>query len=319
MGEVSSKKPYQLFRRKGSLKWYCRFSITGQGQFQRALNTEDEAQADRTAYEAWMRATIRSEQGQAIRERTFKAVAEEFIAKIDNDVKSGDAPQHLLHIDKPTIERYFIEFFGSKPIDAIKEKDIARYVEWRKTYWMDGPGKNIKTITYQRAGRTVSRPAPTDRKPTSDSRLRREMVTLKQVLKQAVKWGYLPANLMPDIQVERPKDSPRAGFTLAEYKKLVELAEKRVLETKVFSYLWRDRLRLLAFITLAGYSGLRPGEVLNLKFGDVVGLEKAREEYWKDHDIRLRVRGKTGARTIVAKVDAVSPLKMLGCRWPARR
>ena len=84
MGEANGKKPYQLFRRQGSLKWYCRFSVKDQGQFQRALNTEDEAEAEKRAQQVWMRATIRGEQGQSVKERTFKDVAEEKAYPVDS-------------------------------------------------------------------------------------------------------------------------------------------------------------------------------------------------------------------------------------------
>ena len=316
MGEANGKKPYQLFRRQGSLKWYCRFSVKDQGQFQRALNTEDEAEAERRAQQVWMRATIRGEQGQSVKERTFKDVAEEFLSKMEKEVANGEAPAHILSVDASSIKRYFIEFFGTKPIDAIKERDITRYLEWRKVYWVSGPGKNISTITYQRAGRTVSRPVVKDRKPTSSSRMRRELTVLKQILKQAVKWGYLPTHLMPEIELEKPRDNPRPGFTHEEFNRLLAISNTRCLEPPIFSHLWRERQKLNAYIVLAGYSGLRPGEMFNLNFGDIVGLPKAKEEYWNDtHDIRIRVRGKTGARTIVAKFDAVAPLRMLSTLW----
>ena len=308
-------KPYQLFQRKGSSKWYCRFSIPEQGQFQKSLKTEDEAEADKLAMLAYMRATVRAEQGQSIRERTFTDVAEEFITKIEKDVANKEKKDILLHVDVPTIKRYFIEFFKNKPIDAIKEKEIAAYMEWRKTYWVSGPGKDIKTITYKRAGRLISRPTPAVRQNTSYSRIRREIVLLKQILRYAINLGYLPAQLMPEIKLDRPKDSPRPGFTLDEFNRLYKMSEDKVGEAKLFSHLWRDRIKLMAFITIAGYSGLRPGEIFNLNFGDIIGLEKARAEHWKGHDIRIRVRGKTGGRTIVAKVNVVAPLRMLGELW----
>ena len=314
-GGTMGNKPYQLFRRKGSSKWYCRFSIPEQGQFQKALKTEDEAEADKLAMLAYMRATVRAEQGQSIRERTFTDVAEEFITKIEKDVANKEKKDILLHVDVPTIKRYFIEFFKNKPIDAIKEKDVAAYMEWRKTYWVSGPGKDIKTITYKRAGRLVSRPTPVDRKNTSYSRIRREIVLLKQILKQAVNLGYLPAQLMPEIKLDRPKDSPRPGFTLAEFNKLLEISEMRVKQYSIFSHQWVEKIRTRAFVILAGYSGMRPGEIFNLNFGDIIGLKEAKDNLSIKSDIRIRVRGKTGARTIVTKFDAVSPLKLLWTMW----
>ncbi|MEI6556860.1 MAG: site-specific integrase [Rhodospirillaceae bacterium] len=309
-------KPYQLFRRKGSTKWYCRFSIPEQGQFQKALKTEDETEADKLAMLAYMRATVRAEQGQSIRERTFTDVAGEFIAKIEKDVANREKKDILLHVDVPTIKRYFIEFFKNKPIDAIKEKDIAAYMEWRKTYWVSGPGKDIKTITYKRAGRLVSRPTPTDRTNTSYSRIRREIVLLKQILKQAVNWGYLPAQLMPEIKLDRPKDSPRPGFTMSEFNKLHKLAEDRLSGVKLFTQLWHERVMIMAYIKFSALSGMRPGEVLNLNFGDILGFEEAKDDHKKKKDIRIRVsKGKTGHRTIVAKYEAVASLKLLRSLW----
>ena len=60
---------------------------------------------------------------------------------------------------------------------------------------------------------------------------------------------------------------------------------------------------------------MRPGEIFNLNFGDIIGLKEAKDNLSIKSDIRIRVRGKTGARTIVTKFDAVSPLKLLWTRW----
>ena len=313
---AKGKKPYQLFKRNNSAMWYCRFSIAGQGQFHRSCETEDEDEAWDKARDIYTRAKIRGEQGQSVRERIFKDVAEEFLQKLEVDVESGELKKHVLTSDASSIKRYFIEFFGLKPIDCIKERDITRYIEWRKSYWTTGPGKNIETITYQRAGRSVTRPAAKDRTRTSQSRIRRELTVLKQVLKQAVKWGYLPSNLMPEFEIEKAPDNSRSGFTLEEYNRVIELAVSRHKETKEMSKLWHERLMVMAFVKLAGKSGMRPTELYNLNFGDIVGLKKASIEYKEKHDVRIRAHGKVEkSRTLVAKYEAVSTVRMLYAVW----
>ncbi len=45
-GNVQTER-YQLFQRAGSTKWQVRFSIKGQGQFKRSLDTDDLREAER--------------------------------------------------------------------------------------------------------------------------------------------------------------------------------------------------------------------------------------------------------------------------------
>lgn len=54
---------YQLFQRAGSTKWQMRFSIKGQGQFKRSLDTDAEREAERRAEALWYEATYRAKQG----------------------------------------------------------------------------------------------------------------------------------------------------------------------------------------------------------------------------------------------------------------
>jgi len=61
-GNVQAER-YQLFQRTGSTRWQVRFSIKGQGQFKRSLDTDDEREAERRAEAIWYEATYRAKQG----------------------------------------------------------------------------------------------------------------------------------------------------------------------------------------------------------------------------------------------------------------
>ena len=60
MGSSPSKERYQLFQRTGSTKWQMRFSIKGQGQIKRSLETSDRFEAERKAEEIWFEANYRA-------------------------------------------------------------------------------------------------------------------------------------------------------------------------------------------------------------------------------------------------------------------
>ena len=60
MGSSPSKERYQLFQRAGSAKWQMCFSIKGQGQVKRSLDTSDRSEAERRAEEIWFEANYRA-------------------------------------------------------------------------------------------------------------------------------------------------------------------------------------------------------------------------------------------------------------------
>ncbi|WP_245239628.1 hypothetical protein [Methylobacterium variabile] len=67
-----------------------RFSIRGQGQLKRSLDTDDLREAQRRAEAIWYEATYRAQQGLTARAHTFESVAEEYIAQILREVERGE-------------------------------------------------------------------------------------------------------------------------------------------------------------------------------------------------------------------------------------
>ncbi|PIK71731.1 integrase, partial [Methylobacterium frigidaeris] len=150
-GNVPDER-FQLFQRKGSAKWQIRFSIRGQGQLKRSLDTDDLREAQRRAEAIWYEATYRAQQGLTARAHTFESVAEEYIAQILREVERGERRADQGKSEPAVIRRYFVGYFGQKPVDAVSEADLERYAEWRRTYWTEGPGKLVTHIEYERGG-----------------------------------------------------------------------------------------------------------------------------------------------------------------------
>ncbi len=301
---------YQLFQRAGSTRWQVRFSIKGQGQFKRSLDTDDEREAERRAEAIWYEATYRAKQGLTAKTHTFESVAEAYIAQILREVERGERRADQGKSEPAVIRRYFVGYFGSKPIDAVSEADLERYAEWRRTYWTDGPGKLVSHIEYERDGHRLRRPVR--RSAPSLSRQRGESVVLRALLRWAARQGYLKTPPEISIKARRSPDNRRPSFEPHEFARLEAASLSRLVDPvmdgtgaevrasnrrswrikRLDDHTRRDRTVLHAYVMIGAFSGLRPTEMYNLTWGDVLGYRAGRGKGVDERDIRLQVRGK---------------------------
>ncbi|BAQ44486.1 tyrosine-type recombinase/integrase [Methylobacterium aquaticum] len=308
-GNVPDER-FQLFQRKGSAKWQMRFSIRGQGQLKRSLDTDDLREAQRRAEAIWYEATYRAQQGLTARAHTFESVAEEYIAQILREVERGERRADQGKSEPAVIRRYFVGYFGQKPVDAVSEADLERYAEWRRTYWTEGPGKLVTHIEYERGGHRLRRPVR--RSAPSLSRQRGELVVLRQLLRWASRQGYLKTPPEVTIKARRTPDNRRPSFEPHEFARLQEVSLSRLVDPimdgsgamveasdkrrwrikRLDDHTRRDRTLLHAYVMIGAFSGLRPTEMYNLTWGDVLGYRAGRGKPVDQRDIRLQVRGK---------------------------
>ncbi|SCD22738.1 tyrosine-type recombinase/integrase [Brucella inopinata] len=308
-----SKPPFTLFQREGSRSWNVRFSLGGK-QIRKSLETDDEHEAQRRAYEIWGEASYRVKNGLTANVKVFSTVAAEFIELIKQEAGRAERSQYHPRDWPPVIERYLIGFFGDKPIDTIKEPDIERYKEWRRTYWTTGPGKDIKYIRYERNGRILRR-SPRREVP-SVSRQRGELVIVRALFEQSMKWGFSSKLEVTDIKVRSKVDNSRPSFTPEEYTRLIETSLKRIYPDHSGKYrqnmhVLSDRVKLHSYIEIGAGTGLRPTEMKNLNWGHVVGFKEARIKALKDQDVRLQVQGKSKHGNVVPLRTIIPSLHML--------
>ena len=314
--QPSAALPFQLFQRAGSANWWVRFSIRGEGQVRRSLETRDRAEAERKAMEVWAEAKHRTKLGLRSQAKRFRDVADEFVAHMQAAVLRGEKNRSQAHNWALKVNRYLVEFFGDREIDAIGQREITRYLEWRRNYWINGPGKDIHHIRYQRGGRSVKRPVPPQlRRPPSPATQRHEAVAIKALFRQAAEWGYVQPSAIPIINVPRVIAKPRPSFEADEYTRLENAALERLQAPDLHPSVRRDRLILYCYIKIAAFSGMRPTELKNLNWGDILGYRANRERPLKDRDIRIRARGKAKSRTFVAMEVVLPLLDMLWADW----
>lgn len=299
-------EPFQVFQKQAGCNWFVRFSIKGEGQIRKSLSTRDEAEAHRKAAKIYHESVYRAENGMKAVQRSFSAVAEEFIAHMEGLATSGekyhDKGQRVAGITR----RYFIPYFGDKPIETINDTDCNRYLEWRKSYWTTGPGSEVQWIEYKRKGKTLRRPCTDLKRGSSLSTQRSEAVVLRQLFSQAARWGYLAKNNVPEVKLRKAEPSPRPSFTLEEMHKLLRLADERRYDKKVNEEVRRDRRVLRNYVNIAAMTGMRPTELRNLKWADVLGYSEGMGKKLKDRDIRIRCQGKGKHRTFVPFAEAIA-------------
>ncbi|KKB76490.1 integrase [Devosia soli] len=310
-----SDLPYSIFQKDGTRNLWVRFSIKGEGQVRKSLGTSDPQIAQQKAHAVWYEANYRARNGLKSQTTSFAEAAEDFIAMVERDVERGDRPAYHSRDIPPVVRRYFIAFFGKKDIDAITERDITRYLEWRKDYWLTGPGKEVTEIRYIRNGRSIRRPVGEKRVPTV-SRQRGEMVVLRQLFRHAVRAGNLNHAQIPPIGVPRAgAPTNRPSFSPAEFQKLLKFSLSWSTNMSLPEDKRWTRLVLHAQILLAAFSGMRPTEMKNLNWGDVLGYRAGRKLPVGERDITIRVRGKGKSREFVPLEAAIPALDMLWDFW----
>ena len=320
------KEPFVLFQRDGT-NWSMRYSIAGR-QVRKSLGTPIYEEAHRLANEIWHEQNYRLKNGLSIIEHAFSDVAEEFIRKVEIEAERKERSTDHAYYWPPKIRRFLISYFGDKPIDKITPPDIERYHEWRKTYWTSGPGSEIDKIRCEREdGRIFSRPAP--RKVASLSTIKGEMVIIRALFQQAVRWGYCQPIVIPMPIIRKKTDNRRPGFTKDEYEKLFNTALARISELQPATKhikakdgrewtqkippknIRADRIRLYCYMEIMAHSGMRPTEAKNLKWGNIIGFRACLKKTIGEMDVRLQVHGKAQHGTSVPLLDVIPALRLL--------
>lgn len=323
----SMNAPFQLFQRDGTLNWSMRYSLGGR-QIKKSLGTADYDAAVQRAHEIYHEQKYRQKQGLSLHQHPFSDVAEEFIEKVCAEAERGERSHYHPTFWPPIIRRFPVAYFADKAIDLITTADVERYLEWRKTYWTTGPGSKIDKIEVKREdGRIFSRPAP--RKVAALATMKGEMVIIRELFRQASRWGYCKPLELPKVEARKKPDNRRPGFKPEEYEKLVAKSIERINEhhshLKVIKAkdgrVWTqktvtegiraDRVRLHAYIELMANSGLRPTEAKNLTWGDISLFRETRHLPLYQQDARLAVHGKGKHGSTVPLYGALSALGML--------
>ena len=322
--EKSRRGNVVLFHRGDSPKVFCRIKKPDDsGWWQRSTGMTNIGPALEIAEEWHDEMRFKEKHGLAIEPRAFSAVADVYVRELKEEVELGVRSERHLKDYVPMVDRYLKPFFGDRHIDTIRNKDVAEYQSWRRTYWISGPGAEQEFIEYERGGKRIRKPV-TKREQPSDSALITENVVLRSIFKTASRHEWIKEAQIPDIKTKIAKGkneaaTRRPAFSYEEYQKL----SLYMLEWVGVTGNWQRRDLLRWFFEILIHSGMRPGSETDglrwcdvrkfkMKDMDTAGglsdpipsvpiLNKRIEptENGKTYNLEITVDGKTGRRTLV--------------------
>lgn len=313
---------FKLYKRPPNGRYYVRYSIRGQGQQRASLGTSDPIEANRRAQSKWIKACALAEAGLSVSKKQFERIAEDFIAGIQLAVQRGERAEYQARQYPMIIRKYFVGFFGKRLMSAIKPEDIAAYWDWRKEYWITGPGSKHPIIAYDRTikGRTTRIFRPVKEGYPSESTLRKEA----QLLRQLFQFGQRRGHTVDIPEISIPKSSRRTqrarpGFTLDQFLHLTKISEQRVREYELGQAddsgknqrVYSDRLKLHCFCMIAGFTGMRPTELFNLSWGDIESRKVPIEGGALCDVTVIQARGKAKERELAAMPETLTFFNLL--------
>ena len=255
-----------IYKRDDCSNYYVRLKVFDQnGDYKfrvRSLKTKDRNQALTAAFKTHEEITFHLKSGGNLDGRTYSKVFDEWKqSKHNNYTDTVKADRTVEYAGL-----YSVDYFGSMIFDRITAQDFHQYWDWRK-------------VNYKR------------RKPSHDT-LNRERTAIMSIFKFGYQRGYIK-KLFEIPKLKTKGITRRPTFTLAEWKKITKGMRSWVPEGIDKGH-WRERFLLQQYVLLMSNSGVRVGEMRNLKWDDVSSITSEKGKHYV-----LRVTGKTGERDVV--------------------
>jgi integrase len=263
--------------------WQCATYIGGRNH---RVSTKQEslAQAKDFAEDWYLTLKGKLLKGELRNEKSFGFAAEQFMREYVVLTQGQRSPIYVAQ-HRTRLDNHILPFMGKKGLSEItpgllQEYRIHRH-EKAMAKWGEPPARNT---------------------------IHQEVVVIRQVLKAAVRHGWL--TLMPDLS-ERYKASGkvshRAWFSAEEYKRLYEATRERAKKPKKKRYQWESE-QLHDFVLFMANTGLRPDEAWRLQYRDA---EIVQDEGLDETILHIEVRGKRGIGFCKSMPGAVEPFRRL--------
>jgi len=274
-----------VYKRENSPFWQCSTYLAGRNH----RNTTKEADPERAREkaEAWyFDLQVRHRSGE-IGGKTFQAAAEQFLREYEALTVGERSPKYIKsHGDRLRV--HLLPFFGKKPLTEITPGLVQEYRIHRTT-----SRKHKQTGAVMRPARNT---------------IHHEIVTLRQVLKTAQRYGWL--KFIPDLSPPyraSGKISHRAWFSRDEYTQLYTATRKRAENPPKPRWRWQCE-QMHDYVLFMANTGLRPDEAGRLEFRDV---EIVQDPAMDEPILELSVRGKRGVGYCKSMPGAVLPFERL--------
>jgi integrase len=275
-----------LYRRSTGETWHCSTTIGG-NRF-RTTTKEGSLERAKQVAEDWC-LTLRGKDRAGIlkSEKTFEETATQFLKEYEI-ITEGQRSPRWVEGHGIRLRVHLLPFFGPSGVSEITPGKVQEYRMHRMTSRLD---------------KNTGKP-----KRPARSTLHDEIVTLRLVLKTAIRHGWLThlPDLSPPYRTQG-KIVHRPWFSPAEYKQLFEATREYAREPFHDHYKWNAE-QVHDYVLFMANTGLRPDEAKNLQHRDVsVVMDEATGE----RILEIEVRGKRGIGYCKSMPSAVRPYQRL--------
>ena len=278
-----------LYRREQSSLWQCSASIDGR-QYRASTKEESLALAKEYATDWFLTLVGKSRAGLLKTEKSFEETAKQFLKEYEV-ITEGQRSPRWVEGHGIRLRVHLLPFFGSLGVSEITAGKVQEYRVHRMTSRVD-----------KKTGEPL-RPAR--------STLHDEIVTLRQVLKTAIRHGWIThlPDLSPPYRTQG-KIVHRPWFSPAEYKQLYEATREYAREPFHERYKWNAE-QVHDYVLFMANTGLRPDEAKNLQHRDVAIVV---DDATGEKILEIEVRGKRGVGYCKSMPSAVRPYERLLAR-----
>ena len=270
-----------LFQRPDSSYWWCSTFLNGKKR-RKSTKTDSLSQARDVAEDWYLELRDKSRRGELHNERLFKDAANQFVREYEV-ITDGTRSPKWVEGHKARIRLHLGPFFGAMPLSKVTAGQVQEY----RIHRMETATKG---------------------KPPAKSTLHDEIVTLRQVLKTALRHDWV--SHLPDFSSPyntATKVSHRAWFSPEEYKRLYEATRKNVRSTKNSKHKHLAE-QLHDKILFMANTGIRPDEANWLEYRDIEIVE---DDATGETILEIEVRGKRGVGYCKSTMGAVRPFERM--------
>ena len=253
-----------IYQRGDGTNWHC--STFLKGKKHRKTTKSDSLSLAKEVAEDWYMALRGKDRAGLIKsDRTFKKAADQF-TKEYQIITEGHRSERWVEGHQICLRLHLLPFFGNDELADITAGKVQEYRMHRATTSSTG-------------------------KPPARSTLHDEIVTLRQVLKTAIRHGWLThlPDLSPPYRTQG-KVVHRPWFSPAEYKQLYEATREYAREPFHEHYRWNAE-QVHDYVLFLANTGLRPDEAKNLQHRDVTVVI---DDAMREKILEIEVRGKRG-------------------------
>jgi integrase len=295
-----------VYKRENSRFWQCSTYLNGRNH---RVTTKEESLAHAKQFAEDWYLELRGKARAGLlkkREKTFAIAAEQFEAEYET-ITEGQRSPKWVDGHEARLRLHLNPFFGELGLSEVTPGKVQEY--------------RVHRISNPRPHQPPVEPKPGEEeppppKPLARSTLHDEIVTLRQVLKTAIRHGWL--SHLPDLSPPyrtRGKIVHRPWFSRAEYKTLYEAARAYAKECVGKAWQW-DAEQVYDYILFMGNTGLRPDEAKNLQHRDVTIAD---DDATSERILEIEVRGKRGVGYCKSMPGAVRVYERLANRPKPRR